>query len=224
MSALPEAIPLALAAAVNAPAIVALILLLSGKHPQRLVLGFLAGAATAVVGIGLVGLLVLSASGATGGEGRSASGGVDLVLGLALVGLSAWAWRRRAHPPREPEGPEDAGRLARLSDRAATSVRWAFALGLLMYLFSPAYFGAVKAVAYSDSSTTGQLLAVLICAACTLLLVEIPAAWLLVRPDGVKATLERVRDWFATHSWTVVAVVAAAAGAWLLLNGLADVG
>lgn len=224
MNALPEAIPLALAAAVNPPAILALILLLSGKHPQRLVLGFLAGAATAVIGIGLIGLLALTASGATGGDSRSASAGADLVLGLALVGLSAWAWRRRAHPPPEPDGADDPGRLARLSDRAARSVRWAFALGLIMYLFSPAYFAAVKAIAYSDSSTTGQLLAVLISAACTLLLVEIPAVWLLVRPDGVRATLERIRDWLATHSWTVVAVVAAAAGAWLLLNALADLG
>ncbi len=167
-------------------------------------------------------LLVLSASGATQGDSRSTSGAVDLLLGLGLFALATWAWRRRAHPPREPKPGDGGGRIARLSDRAATSVKWAFVLGFLMYVFSPGYLGAIKLIADSGGTTAGQVLAVLICAVCTLLLIEIPAAVLFVRPDRVKATLERFRDWLSTHSWTLVAVLAGAAGVWLLLKAISD--
>lgn len=43
MSALPEAVPLALAAAFAPAAILVLILLLAAEHPRRLVFAYLAG-------------------------------------------------------------------------------------------------------------------------------------------------------------------------------------
>lgn len=111
------------------------------------------------------------------------------------------------------------GRVAKLSHRAAASVKWAFALGLLMYLGSPLYVAAVKAVADSGDSTASQLIAVLVCA---LLFVEIPALVLLVRPDGLKATLERFTGWLSANSWALVAVLAGAAGAWLLAGAISS--
>jgi hypothetical protein len=52
MSALPQALPLALTAAFYPPAILVVILLLTGDHPRRLVLAYLAGAALIVVPVG----------------------------------------------------------------------------------------------------------------------------------------------------------------------------
>ena len=216
MSALPEAVPLALAAAFAPAAILVLILLLAAQHPRRLVFAYLAGAAVTVGTIGVGGLLLLAASGATQQDSRSASASVDLVLGIALVALAFWAWRRRQRPPKDRDEEAHESRMARISQRATASVKWAFALGLLMYLGSPLYVAAVKAVADSGDSTASQLLAVLICALCVLLFVEIPALVLLVRPDGLKATLERFTGWLSANSWALVAVLAGAAGAWLL--------
>lgn len=108
-----------------------------------------------------------------------------------------------------------------MSHRAAASVRWAFVPGLLMYLGSPLYVAAIKAVADSGGSTASQVLAVLICALCVLLFVEIPALVLLVRPDGLKAKLERFTGWLSANSWALVALLAAAAGAWLLGTAIA---
>ena len=56
MSALSEAVPLALAAAFYPPAILVVILLLTGEHPRRLVLGYLAGAVLIVGTVGVGGL------------------------------------------------------------------------------------------------------------------------------------------------------------------------
>ena len=221
MSALPEAVPLALAAAVNPPAILILILLLTGEHPRRLVLGYLAGAAAVIAAIGYGGLFLLSASGATSDDSRSASASVDLVLGLILLGLSVWAWQRRRRPPAETDGESGPGRMAQLSQRAAASVRWAFVLGLITYAFSPLYIAAVKAIADSGGSTAGQLIAVLICGICVLAFIEIPAVVLAVRPDGLQATLRRVEAWLSANAWTIAAVLAGAAGCWLLGNAIA---
>lgn len=217
MSALPEAVPLALAAAFSPAALLVLILLLAAEHPRRLVFSYLAGAAVFVGVVGVGGLFLISLSGADEQSSRSASASVDLLLGVALLALAAWAWRRRHHPPKEKSGD---GGLSGITHRATTSMKWSFAAGMLVYLASPAYIGAIKAIADSGDSTPSQLLAVLICAVCVLLFIEIPALFLLVRPDGVKATLERLTGWLSSNSWNLVAVLAAAAGTWLLVTAI----
>ncbi len=219
MSALPQALPLALAAAFYPPAILILILLLTGEHPRRLVLAYFAGAATIVVSVGVVFLFVLTGSGATEQDSPSASAGVDIVLGLLLLVLAAWAWRRRRRPPAERDEPAQDSRLKRISKRATTSMKWAYVLGIVMYLPSPFYLAAIKAVADSGDSDGSQLLAVLICGAAVMLFVEIPAIVLLVRPDGLKAQLEKFDAWLSRNGWALLAVLAAAAGVWLLVSG-----
>lgn len=220
MSALSEALPLALAASFSPPAILIVILLLTAEHPRRLVLGFLAGAALVVGTIGVGGLFLLTEAGATQQDSNSRSASVDLVLAFVLLLLAAWAWRRRRRPSKEPEEEAVEGRMARISHRATASVRWAFALGFLVYLGSPLYVAAVKAIADSPDSTGNQLLAVLICGVCVLLFVEIPAFALVVRPDGVKATLERFSVWLSANAWALVAVLAGAAALWLFGSGI----
>jgi hypothetical protein len=221
MSALPEAVPLALAAAFSPAALLVLVLLLAAEHPRRLVFSYLAGAAVFVAAVGVGGLFLLSLTGTTEQDSRSASASVDLMLGVALLAVAAWAWRRRHHPPREKSG---GGGLSGITHRATTSMKWAFAAGLLVYLASPAYIGAIKAIADSGDSTPSQLLAVLVCGVCVLLFIEIPALFLLVRPDGVKATLERFNGWLSANSWNLVAILAGAAGAWLLASAISAIG
>ncbi len=225
MSALSQAVPLALAAAFYPPAIIVVILLLTGEHPRRLVLAYLAGAALIVVSVGVAFLFVLTGSGATQQDNQSASAAVDVALGLALLVLAAWAWHRRGLAPAEPAAPKEEqqdSRIAVLSRRATASTKWAFVLGILMYLPSPFYLAAIKAVADSGDSDGSKLLAILICAICVMLFVEIPAIALLLRPDGVKASLERFQAWLGRNAWTLVAVLAAAAGAWLLIRGIVN--
>ncbi len=228
MSALGEAIPLALAAAFSPAALLVLIVLLTAEHPRRLVLAYLTGAVIFAGTLGVGGLFLLSASGATEQSSRSASSSVDLALGLGLLALAFWAWRR--HQPRddadtlnEDGARKEAGKessLTKISHRATASMKWAFAAGILVYLVSPSYVAAIKAIVDSGDSRPSQLLAVLICAICLLIFVEIPAIVMMVRPDGLKATLERVSHWLATNSWLLVAVLAAAVGTWLLIGAI----
>jgi LPXTG-motif cell wall-anchored protein len=147
LSALPQSLPLALSAAFYPPALVVLVLLLTG----------------------------------------GADGWVDIALGLLLLALAIWAWRRRSRAPADDGSApsRSPGRIGRWSGRATTSERWAFVLGLAMFLPSPLYLLAVEGVADSGDSTTSNVAAVLVCAAIVLVLIEIPLLALAGAVDAI---------------------------------------
>lgn len=220
MSALSEALPLALSAAFYPPAIIVLILLLASEHPRRLVYAYFAGAALIVFGVGIVFLGVLAGTDTTTQDSAPRSAGVDIALGVLLLLLSAWAWARRDRPPAEPDPNAEAGKVAQWSARATASAKWAFVLGIVMYLPSPMYLAAIKAIADSGDSTSSQITAVLICGVCVMLFVEIPAIALLLRPDGLQRRLESARDWMSRNGWRLLALLAAIAGVYVLIKGI----
>ena len=146
MSALPQALPLALSAAFYPPALLVLLLLLTGKRPRRLVLAYFAGAAILTISAGLITLALLNTAGLTTQSSKSASGWTYIVVGLLLRALAASAWRRKARDPGEKKdnGGAGRGRIATWSQRATTSEKWALVLGLVMFLPSPLYVLTVK--------------------------------------------------------------------------------
>jgi len=100
-------LPLALSAAVYPPALLVLLLLLTGEHPRRLVLAYYAGAAILTISAGLIALAILKATGVNDQSSTTASGSFDIVLGVLLLARAPSAWRRRARGPEET--PKDAG-------------------------------------------------------------------------------------------------------------------
>jgi uncharacterized protein (TIGR03382 family) len=222
MSALPQALPLALSAAVYPPALLVLLLLLTGEHPRRLVLAYFAGAALMVVSAGLIALAVLNSSGATKQSSQSASGDVQIVVGVLLLVLGGWLWRRRSRQPDKPVSEEQGkpGRIAEWSQRATTSQKWSFALGLAMFLPSPLYLLAVQQIADSGSSASSDVLAVLICAMGVLIFVEITVLALFVRPGSVASGLERTQAWLSHNGWTLGAILAFAGGVYAVVLGI----
>ncbi len=220
VTALAEALPLALAAAVYPPALLVLLLLTGGPRPRPLVGAYFAGAALLTVGAGLVGLAVADGARLSVQHSRHASAATYIALGLLLLPVAAWAWRRGRRPPRE-RAP---GRIAEWSQRAAASRGWAFVLGLLMYLPSPLYLLAIKAIADSGDSSASNVLAVLVCALCVLLFVEVPLVALYVRPAAVTGSLRRVHDWLVGNSWNLASACALAGAVYALVKGVTQLG
>jgi Sap, sulfolipid-1-addressing protein len=222
MSALAQALPLALSAAVYPPALLVLLLLLTGRHPRRLVLAYYGGAAVLTISAGLIALAALTGAGLTTQSSPTASGWIYILVGVLLLGLAAWAWRRSARDP--DEAPADAGaargRIAQWSKRATTSEKWAFALGLVMFLPSPLYLLAVKDIADSGDSSSSNVLAVLICAIGVMVFVEVPLIAMFVRPGSVAAGVERFHSWLKRNGWSLAAGPALLAGIYGIVKGI----
>jgi hypothetical protein len=161
-------------------------------------------------------------AGATTQESSTASGWLYIAVGVLLLALSRWAWRRKAREPTEMRDQSGAsrGRIAELSRRATTSQRWAFVLGLVMFLPSPLYLLAVKEIADSGDSSSSNVAAVLICAVAVMLFVEIPLVAMFFRPGGVAAEIERFHGWLRRNGWSFAAGLALIAGVSAIAQGI----
>jgi Sap, sulfolipid-1-addressing protein len=167
-------------------------------------------------------LALLTQTGVTTQESPTASGWLYIAAGVLLLALSRWAWRRRAREPTDTRDQRglSRGRIAEWSQRATTSQKWAFVLGLVMFLPSPLYLLAVKEIADSGDSSSSNVLAVLICSVGVMLFVEIPLVAMFVRPEGVAAGIERFHGWLRRNGWSLGAGLALIAGIHAIMQGI----
>jgi hypothetical protein len=93
-------------------------------------------------------------------------------------------------------------------------------LGLVMFLASPIYLLAVQQIANSGSSASSNVVAVLICAMAVLIFLEGTVLALLIRPGSVAAGLDATQAWLARNGWTLGAIVAFAAAAYAVVQGI----
>ncbi len=210
-----QAFALALAASIYPPAVAAIIALGRGSHVRSRVAVFVLAAAAITYALGAVMLFVLVELGATGSIHRTPSAAVDLALGVLLIVLAIYLYRRR------PRTPKASGNSK--IDRYLRSRRLAFVLGLTLYAVpSPIYVGAVKEVADAKLSSSDQLLALLAIVAVMLWLIELPMLMLLAVPDRASSVLERINRWFALRGRLLAVILSAAAGIFLIIEGTGD--
>lgn len=212
-----EALGLALAAAFYPPAVVALIAVVRGPSARPRVFAYLAGAAVMTFGAGLAMLALLRESGAVQLRNPSPSAAVELALGALCLGLAVAVWRRA--PARVGAGAGPSATTSR-TERLTRRTTLVFLLGLAMYLPSPLYFGAVKAVADAELSAAAEVAGVLVLAAIVLLMVEVPALLVLFAPDRALGALERANAWLLRHARAIGAGLLAAGGVYLVARGL----
>jgi hypothetical protein len=206
------------------------ILLLEAAHPRRLASAYALGYVLALIlaGVGgaalagwagpalasLASLVERFAAGRPGaGAGHHA---LSVALGLAMLAVGAWHWRRR--DPRGATLPRWLGAVERIG------LGRAFGLGVLLLLINPDNVLAFLAALHLTGETAlGPAWAVpltwllVLCAAAPVVL---PLGIYLVVPRQSAALLGALRDWIGRASQAAVDVVLAALGAWLILRGL----
>ncbi len=151
----PQALALAFAASIYPPAVAAVIALGRGPQLRSRVFAFVFAAYATTYVSGTIMLLLLEELGATSTSSRTASAGLDLALGVLLIGLAVRLQMKRPDGTSHPSDPSKPSKI----DRYLESRRLAFVLGITLYVIpSPIYVGAVKAIADAKLSTTSELL------------------------------------------------------------------
>jgi Sap, sulfolipid-1-addressing protein len=214
-----QALALALAASIYPPAVAAVIALGRGAQVRSRVFAFVFAAALTTYATGALMLLALEELGATGPHNITPSAAIDVALGVGLILLAAYLYRRRPPAQAHPETPSRPSKIARYLE----SRRLAFVLGVTLYVLpSPIYIAAVKATADAGLSTSGELLALAATVAVMLWLIELPMLMLLVVPARAARELERVNAWFSQNGRMLAVAACAGAGVYLAVRGLVD--
>ncbi len=211
----PAALSLALAASIYPPAVAAVIALGRGTDVRLRVVLFVAGAFVTVLLTGALILLLLDELPVSGRQHRTAGGGLEVAIGLLLLGLAA-RLRRRAGKgnPAEERG-------SARTDRYLESRRLVLLLGFVLYVIpSPIYIGAIKSIADTSDSVSTEFAYLAVVVVVMLWMVELPMIMLLVVPGRATATLERVNAWFAGNGRALAVLASAGAGLYLVLSGL----
>lgn len=216
-----NALALAFAASIYPPAVAAVIALGRGRQVRSRVFAFVAAAFLITYASGLVMLFLLEELGATSTTDRSASAALDLGLGVLLIALAVYLQLERGKPAGESSKRSTPSKI----ERYLTSRRLAALLGVTLYIVpSPIYVGAVKAIADARLSSAQELLDLVATVAVMLWLIELPMLILLITPERAAGALEQTNRWFAAHGRAVATIASAAAGSYLTIKGLSDIG
>jgi hypothetical protein len=210
-----QALGLALAASIYPPAVLAVIALGRGEQLKSRVVVFVLGALLVTYAMGVLMMVVLDELGATGPHHWTPGGTIDLVLGVALIGLAV-------HLRRKPPSPTTPARPSKIA-RYLENRRLAFVLGVTLYVLpSPIYVAAVKTLADARLSKGGELLALGATVVLMLWLIELPMLMLLAFPERASGILERANQWFTEHRRQLGVAISAGVGLYLIVKGLAD--
>ncbi|MCF7961529.1 MAG: GAP family protein [Pirellula sp.] len=214
--ALFELLAASLAIALNPPAVVAVILMLSSSHAERKALSFLAGW---MMGLFLVGAIALFAGELSGNWGppERLTLIIQLVLGVVLIAFAVKKWRdHRAAAPSE-EMPSWMRPIVGFSSAQAFGVAAAFAA------FNPKTLAinvaSVTLIVDAGLPTAGEWVALVLFVVVSSTTVAAPILYHFVAPRNSQAVLESLKNWLIVNNATVTAAMLVFLGVVLLWAG-----
>lgn len=215
-----DAFAFAFTAALNPTLLAATMVMLFAADPRRLMLGFVLGAYTISISIGLVIVFALHQSGAVQTTQHTLSPAADIVLGLLFLLVAAVIHserdarvraRRRAR-----DEPKEAPRWKQALDRG--SLRTAYVVGILLTLPGASYLVGMSRISKSGAAAAVQALAVVVFCVIMLLLIELPLLGYWTSPDATQRRVKRFTDWVNANTRMIIARVALVIGGLLLLR------
>ncbi|HEY1511609.1 MAG TPA: GAP family protein [Solirubrobacteraceae bacterium] len=214
-----------LTAMVNPTLVAATTVLLLLPNPTRLMLGYLAGAYTVSITIGIVIVLSLGASNPTTSSAKHTINPiVDLVAGAILLAVGFVLGTDRDRALRERRARRK-GRGEHKTPRwqqqlAKGSPRVTFLVGIALTLPGASYLAALTALHKLDYGTVGVVATVVLINVIMLALIEVPLISFAIAPDWTPRAIARVKHAFRDHGHTVLFVGTTALGALLILRGV----
>jgi hypothetical protein len=217
----------ALTAALNPTLLTGVTVMLTLDRPERLLIGFYAGALVTSVTCGLVLVFALPHSSTSSTAKHSVNPILNIALG-ALVLLvvfvvatgrdqrrRAWSERKRARSADKPD-PRWRRQLSK------GSARDTFVVGILLSFPGASYIAGMDLLHKQNTGTVATVLLVLAFNAIMLLLVELPLLGYAIRPEWTAAAIERFSSWLIRRGARVALIAGLAAGLLLILRGIVN--
>ncbi len=210
----------ALTAALNPTLLTATTVMLLLPNPRRLMLGYLAGALTTGLVVGIAIVQWLSGSGAVSETQHTLAPGVDLALGiLALIAAGAVRRGRSEHAQGRHRGK--AKKTPRWQQTLSSgSPRTTYLVGLLLSFPGASYLAALTEISRQNLSTAGAVVTVVAVNAVMLALLELPLISFAVAPDWTPLAIDRFKDWLGEHGASVLVKALTAIGLLLIARAI----
>ena len=220
-----QVILLSLTASLNPTLVAATTVMLLLPNPKKLMLGYLLGAYTTSITLGLVIVFSLSNSSTSNTTENTISPAVDIALGAIALAVAFVLYtgrheglkeRRRARKEAKPDkGPP---RWQRELNKG--SAKTTFVIGALLSLPGASYLAGLDEIHKLKYSTTGTVLLVIGFNLVMLWLLEVPLASFLVAPGWTPGAIERAKVWVSRHAHVFAVRGSAAVGVLLVIKGL----
>ena len=221
---------LSLLAMFNPTLLAAVTLMLLTERPKRLMLGYLLGAYTTSITLGLLIVFALHDSDAVSTSKRTIGPGEDIVIGCLLL-LIAYVLgsdrdaRLREHRARRKEaklakngGEEKEALPMRLLGRG--SPRIAFVVGMLLSFPGVSYLAGLSRIDKLDAAAVPTALLVIAFCLIQQLLLEVPLAGYMLRPEGTQQAVDGFRAWLGRNGRRAGVWVAFILGLLLVIRGV----
>ena len=217
----------ALTAALNPTLLTATTVMLLLPNPKRLMLGYLAGALTTGVIVGIAIVEWLSGSGAVSETKHTVAPGIDLAFGAiglvaAYVIQSGRVERRRARR-REKHGDKPKKTPRWQEALSGGSARTTYVVGLLLSFPGASYLASLTEISKQDLSAAGVVLTVLAVNAVMLVLLELPLISFVVAPEWTPTAIKRFKAWLAQHGKKALVVALTVVGVLLIVRGIVTI-
>ena len=189
-------------------------------RPKRLLLGYLLGAYTTSIILGLVIVHWLNESGTVSTTKHTVNPILDITLGLFalllafVIGTGRLADRQRRN---RTDKPKKTPRWQRMLSKG--SARSTYVVGVLLTFPGASYLAALTQIHKQDLAPAGIVLTVLAVNVIMLALLELPLIGYALAPEWTPTAVERFKHWLASNGARAAVIGATVIGIALIARG-----
>jgi hypothetical protein len=214
---------LSLTAALNPTLLAATTVMLLLPRPKRLLLGYLLGAYTTSITVGLAIVYWLNGSGTVSTTKRTLSPAIDITLGVlvlliaVVIGTGRLTRAKDRHKSKHAGAAKKTPRWQRTLSKG--SARDTFIVGLLLSFPGASYLAALAAIHKQNLGAAGTVLIVVAVAVVMLLLLELPLVSYTLAPEWTPVAVDRLKGWLTRNGGRVAVIGTTAIGLALVVRG-----
>jgi len=221
---------LSLLAMFNPTLLAAVTLMLLTEHPKRLMLGYLLGAYTTSIIVGLAIVFALHDSDVVSTSKRTIGPGEDIIIGCLLLLIAYVLGSDRDARLRERRARRKEVKLAKAGGKKKEplpmrmlgrgSPRIAFVVGMLLSFPGVSYLTGLSHIDKLGAAAVPTALLVIAFCLIQQLLLEVPLVGYVLRPEGTQQAVDNFRAWLGRNGRRAGVWVAVVLGALLVIRGI----